>query len=385
MKLKRNYRIAQAALANVKAEEQPWAVVKEAWDAYPACPDSQMATLLKRFTAGQRAFVALNGLVAEVNNGGIHQYLWNSTGNPFQEALAGLKLVGAEAHLRLLKKVARLFPEPKVLQSRRRRQKALREIRAEETEKLHDDPFYELERRKRTCLAASQLAYLKKHQEEFILPAGEPEERIPLPRPGARDYRVAGKKIANLRGEKLHWALIQRLWDDYWEPLKRGKQEILDFLSGLSKGQRALVAIDILNKIVLQLSGFKHFLSSQAGADVMTSEVVAGFELLGVRVYADLLGRVLSVAGDLSELNRKMTDQTGILDVAKKAGDEAAIQVARRAWYIAFKDKREREDALDEQLEALTGEYKALLESKDQKIEPFIEAYFDAHRDEFVR
>jgi len=126
-------------------------------------------------------------------------------------------------------------------------------------------------------------------------------------------------------------------------------------------------------------------LSTQAGADVLTSEVVAGFQLLGARAYADLLGRVVSVAGDLSELNRKMTDQTGILDVAKKTGDEAAIQVARQAWHTAFKDKREREDALDEQLEALTGEYKALLESKGQKIEPFIEAYFDAHRDEFAR
>ena len=79
-----------------------------------------------------------------------------------------------------------------------------------------------------------QLAYLKKHPEEFILPAGEPEERIPLTKPGARDYRVLSKKIANLRGEKLHRALIQKLWDDYWsKPISRpiGTSSFVDSVS----------------------------------------------------------------------------------------------------------------------------------------------------------
>ena len=385
MKVKRDYRIAQSALARVKAEDRTGAVIEEVWQAYAACPNSQMATLLKRLTPGQRAFVALNGLVAEVNNGGIYQYLWNSTGNLFQETLTGLELVGAGAHVRLLKEVARLFRDPKVLKSRRRRQRALEKIRTEETERLFDDPFGTLEGCKRTSLETLRLAYLKTHPEEFVLPAGKPQEEIPLPKPGARDYRVPVKQVANFRGDKLHWVLIQKLWDDYWEPLKRGKQEILDFLPALSRGQRALVAIDILNKTVLRLSGFKHFLGSQVGADVITSEVVAGFELVGARAYADLFGRVLSLAGDLPDLNRKMTDQAVILNVAKQAGDEGAIQVARQAWLAAYEHQRKQTDMLEAQLEVLTGEYMALLDSKDQKIEPFIEAYFDAHPEEFVR
>ena len=385
MKLKRDYRVAEGSFAKVKPEDRPWAIIEQIWNAYADCPDSQMATFLRRLTPGQRAFVALNGLVAEVNNGGIHQYFWNSTGNLSEQVLAGLKLVGAQAHLRLFRKALKLFPDPAVLKSRSRRQKTLDRIATAKTARLFDEPFSELEGRRRSQLLTLQLAYLKKHPDEFILPAGQAEEQIPLPRPGERDYRVSPTRHRGLRGEKLHWALIKKLWDDYWEPLKAGKQEFLDFLPTISKGQRALIAIDILNKTVLKLGGFKHFLGTQAGADVLASEVKAGFQLLVAEPYSALFNHVLQVAGDLTDLNRRVADQSRRLDRAKKSMDETAMQAARQEWHAAFRMRRKREDELADALEAFTSEYRALLESTDRKIEPYIEAYVDAHPEEFFR
>jgi hypothetical protein len=59
MKLKKDYRIAQSALSRIKFEDQPWAAIEPSWNHYAQCPKSQLGTLLRRFTPGQRAFVAL--------------------------------------------------------------------------------------------------------------------------------------------------------------------------------------------------------------------------------------------------------------------------------------------------------------------------------------
>jgi len=385
MKLKRDYRVASTSVAKLKPENRPWAVIENIWYAYAGCPKTQLATFLKRLTPGQKAFVALNGLEAEVNNGGIHQYLWNGTGDLFPEALAGLELIGAQAHLKLLRKVAGLFPDPAVLKSRRRRQKVLAGIKTSQTDKLFDAPFYDLEERKRSCLGTLRLKYLKAHPEEFVLPAGQAEESLLTPSAQARDYRVSRKKVETLRGEKLHWALIAKVWDEYWEPLKAGKQQIVDFLPALSKGQRALIAIDILNKNVLHLGGLVSFFGTQAGADVLTAEAAAGFHLLKARPYQDLFKRAIAVGGDLTRLGREVAEAHSMVSAAKQTGAESAIQAARQNWNAVFNQKRKREAALAESLEALTEQFAALLQSPDKNIERFLEAYVDAHPGEFMR
>lgn len=385
MKLKHDYRISETELAHVKGDNQPWAVIEGVWTAYVDCPNRQRATFLKRLTPGQRAFLALNGLEAEVNNGGIHQYLWNSTGDLWAEAQAGLASIGADAHHRLFLKVLRLFPDRAVLGSLRRRRNALDKIKTSVTDRLFDTPFFKLEDRKRTALQTLRQAYLKTHRNEFVLPAGQAEEKVSPPKPGARDYRAPRKKTAHLRGEKLHWKLIESLWDDYWESLKAGKQEALAFLTGLTPGQRALIAIDILDKTVLRLGGCGHFLGSTAGADVLAAEAEAGLRLIGARPYAAVIERARQAAGNLPELQRAVEERSRRWEAAKKTGDDAAIQQARQAWRAAFDLKRHKEGEVAEVLASLSTEFKALLDSSDRKIESYIEAYVGTHPDEFYR
>lgn len=59
-------------------------------------------------TAEERRYYVVRHFEREVNNGGFEQYFYNSAGAHFEEALAGLKLLGANHAATLLKKAARV-------------------------------------------------------------------------------------------------------------------------------------------------------------------------------------------------------------------------------------------------------------------------------------
>ena len=66
-------------------------------------------------------------LEAEVNNGGFHQYFWNSAGDHSSEALDSLKLVGAIQTASLLKSAIKIAFDGEVPKERSVRQKILEE------------------------------------------------------------------------------------------------------------------------------------------------------------------------------------------------------------------------------------------------------------------
>jgi hypothetical protein len=168
VRLKHDYRVPERLLANARNEDQAWAVIEDLAMTWAICPNSQRRTFLRRLTPGQRAFFALDELEAEVLNGGIHQFFWNSTGDRWPAALAGLRLIGATACAALLQKALALFPNDATRNSQRRRRKALGRISLERTSKLFDEPFYALNKHKRTSLQHLRLAYLAAHPEEFF-------------------------------------------------------------------------------------------------------------------------------------------------------------------------------------------------------------------------
>lgn len=57
---------------------------------------------LKKFTTEQRFVFAINWYITEINNGGHHQFYFNSTGIVFDDALQGLKTIGASEYLNIL-------------------------------------------------------------------------------------------------------------------------------------------------------------------------------------------------------------------------------------------------------------------------------------------
>ncbi len=60
---------------------------------------------LARFTPAQRKVFAVIWFDSEVNNGGIDQFLFNSTGIVWEDALAGFKLIGADKCAEILERV----------------------------------------------------------------------------------------------------------------------------------------------------------------------------------------------------------------------------------------------------------------------------------------
>lgn len=60
---------------------------------------------LAPFTPAQRKIFAVLWFDAEVNNGGMDQFLFNSTGIVWEDALAGFKLIGADKCAEILERV----------------------------------------------------------------------------------------------------------------------------------------------------------------------------------------------------------------------------------------------------------------------------------------
>ncbi len=384
MRLKKDYRIAESALANVRIEERPVAVMEGVWRIQMVCPPSQMATFHKRLTPGQRAFLTLGFLESEVDNGGIHQYLWNTSGNTFQEALAALETLGAQQHLKLLRKVEQLFPDPAMLKNHKRRRKAADKIGKKTLDQIFDTPFGILESKKRTKLAVIQASYFKKNRDQFVLPSNLEAESNAILEPGKRDYRITNRKAGSLSGEGLHWALIAKIWDDYFEQLNAGSKDILSSLPTLSNGQRALIAIDIFGKSV-HLGGVSFFLANQVGVDVLAAEVANGFELLVAKPYSDVFERVMLIARDLIQLNLRSAEKNRTYSEAKKLGNSEAIKKASQEFTAALELKTEWEQSNDEVMSAFTEEFNVLQMSAEFRIESYIEAYVCEHPDEFFR
>ncbi len=139
----------------------PHAVIEPLW--WLASTDSEQAYLasVADFTQEQRWMHAVAWYQAEVCNGGHHQFLFNSTGLLWSEALAGVEALGLDGAAGLLRALAeRLGAEPP--RDRDAREALLFACR-EEFEDL-DDAFYaEVE----GVLEPAMHAFMRAHKAAF--------------------------------------------------------------------------------------------------------------------------------------------------------------------------------------------------------------------------
>lgn len=111
----------------------------DAWAAYERLSREDAAQL----TLADRRLLALGGLRTEVNNGGFHQYFFNSAGDLVTEALDAAEAGGADELASLIRRGLSLLnvsaPADQVA-----RQSALGDFEPEEFADLDDD-YYTLE------------------------------------------------------------------------------------------------------------------------------------------------------------------------------------------------------------------------------------------------
>lgn len=159
------------------AEQVWWDVIERVYDELrtPYEPDPR----LDQLAPGQRALYALHWTRSEVDNGGFHQYLYNSTGMLAKEALRGADVIGAREFGDVLRDLLALFPDGRLLEEQDDRISFLEMLSEEGLAKLRqlDDRFYELmgyeSGSEQSRLAVYCASYVREHPDEFFLPLPE--------------------------------------------------------------------------------------------------------------------------------------------------------------------------------------------------------------------
>lgn len=127
---------------------------------------------LAPFTDAQRYILAVKWYEAEVCNGGHDQFLYNSTGIVWQDALCGFEMIGADRCAEILRNVIRkcggVIPF-----DREAREDMLDQLDADDDDDIFgadDTAFYDAE----DTLESLILAYVTAHPDEFVFSGDVP-------------------------------------------------------------------------------------------------------------------------------------------------------------------------------------------------------------------
>jgi hypothetical protein len=164
-----DFRIPRSALKNPEdAEYVMWDVIAPMYDelATPYDPDPR----LHEATPGQRAVYALHWTRSEVENGGFHQFFYNSTGMLGDEALAGAERIAAADFAAVIREALSIFPDGLIVDNVLR-QDFMEELPEQDVATLSklDDRFYALMGPEdQSTLARQCAAYVERHPDEFF-------------------------------------------------------------------------------------------------------------------------------------------------------------------------------------------------------------------------
>ena len=161
-----------------------------------------------------------------------------------------------------------------------------------------------------------------------------------IKKPDAKDFNDNGR---------LAWDVIEALWDVV--PLsKKG----LEILQQVTRGQRALLALDWCQKEIRN-GGFEQFFLNSTG--VFANEALKGFRLIGADVYAKLLEKAMSIF----------------------SGSETPISRSKRSRIIGSISKEKRDRFFD----PLETRFYELVNSSEHDLEKYRAGYVRSHLDEF--
>jgi hypothetical protein len=143
-------------------------VIANVWDAASIYHGrKRLRAVLDLATPGEVALFAIFWTKDEIDNGGFHQYFYNSTGVLSPEAAPAYRLVGAPEFAELHARAERLFPAgapPLEVGARRRALDSLDKARFDAL----SDEFYKLDKNDRLNRLCA--AYVRTHPAEFFLP-----------------------------------------------------------------------------------------------------------------------------------------------------------------------------------------------------------------------
>ena len=122
--------------------------------------------IVSEWTPGMQMLYTTWILEGEVNNGGFNQYFWNTEGKTADMALAGYRLVGAEAYADVVRRaIATQKEEAEMMQEFKDKDTLEAFSESYEHTKLNalDDEFFDLEE----DVSALRVKYIRQHLEEY--------------------------------------------------------------------------------------------------------------------------------------------------------------------------------------------------------------------------
>lgn len=122
---------------------------------------------IDNLNASQRVVLIVENLEREINNGGFHQFYYNSSGNFASETVEALKVIGAKRAAQVVQKANSEFPNGKVPKDWDLRDKILSEIALKASENWNelDAKFY----RPNKNTGEMEIEYLTGLLYEFII------------------------------------------------------------------------------------------------------------------------------------------------------------------------------------------------------------------------
>lgn len=235
-------------------------------------------------------------------------------------------------------------------------------------------------------------AYLRNHPEDFFLSPEEEGEVLAFTA-APIDYRIARSKGVRLRGERLHWALIEGIWDRYWAVTQKNQKtevKILEeFLAGLTAGQRALLAIKQLDNMV-RVGGWRDVVENMVlNLQAVHREILAGYRLVAAKPYRALFKRVVAKSGAWTDALRKV--QKNLVKLVKKRqqlgigpGDPRFTTGSSTFWRLKDRSAELQRNFM-EQLRTWRSEYLKMRDSPETSLENLIDSYVVTHPKEFYR
>lgn len=105
---------------------------------------SEYGEQIEKLNLSQRAFLYIENLEREINNGGFNQFYTNSSGNFSQETIDALLKIGAEKTAKIVKKANSEFENGNVPKNKIERQKKLKfiEKKANKNWNKYNSEFY---------------------------------------------------------------------------------------------------------------------------------------------------------------------------------------------------------------------------------------------------
>jgi hypothetical protein len=105
MPARHDFRIPRSSVAGKSNGALFWALIQTVWQE----AHCDLTARLADATPGQCSLFVLTLFIREVDNGGLEQFFWNSSGDLYEEVIVGFSRIGAENRAAAVRKATEFF------------------------------------------------------------------------------------------------------------------------------------------------------------------------------------------------------------------------------------------------------------------------------------